>query len=487
MTIAAFPDTNVFLQCRDLKELPWGDISGGDDVELLVAAATMRELDRFKGEGNTRRGRRARAASSLFGRLLQDDEAARVVREANPRVTVCLSSPRRIQWDEFPNLDPMNPDHQLVAEACAHRDAEGRHTVVVSHDVGPVVAARSVGLAFQKVPDSWLAQPEPDERDRRIANLEKQLVAATHRDPVIDLQILDQNGARTDHIDIDASLIADLTEEEIERLIEEVQRIHPMATFPKESRSTGFPTGSVLDLDRFAHLAIPPQLRRPSEDEIRQYQTERYPTYLKKVRQYFSDLVLHLELPNRQRMVVVKIANTGTYPARDLLMEFEGLGGVLIADEDFNRDFTLDLPSPPPPPKSLLELSSAAEGHFGMPGGFLKDLSSPQLPTLTPRDSDRVYWRDRPADGNFRCASRECTNFRHTATSETKIWLAVPRRYNFKGALRVTVKATNLAEPVVATLPVSARSVDADLVTVAAQGGVSDNVVRILRAVRGTG
>lgn len=33
-----FPDTNVFLQCRALHEVPWGDAVQADEIELLIGA-----------------------------------------------------------------------------------------------------------------------------------------------------------------------------------------------------------------------------------------------------------------------------------------------------------------------------------------------------------------------------------------------------------------------------------------------------------------
>jgi len=44
-----FIDTNIFLQCRDLEQLPWSDMCEKDEhVQLLVPRAVQREIDRQK-------------------------------------------------------------------------------------------------------------------------------------------------------------------------------------------------------------------------------------------------------------------------------------------------------------------------------------------------------------------------------------------------------------------------------------------------------
>ena len=59
-------DTNLFLQFRDLQELPWGDLSDEEDILLLIPQQVIRELDKLKYDVNKRRSKRARQASSFI-------------------------------------------------------------------------------------------------------------------------------------------------------------------------------------------------------------------------------------------------------------------------------------------------------------------------------------------------------------------------------------------------------------------------------------
>jgi hypothetical protein len=88
MAIILFPDTNVFLQCRALHEMPWREAVAAGAVDLWIAAPVQDEIDRLKGDGNQRRARRARDANRLFRDILDAPQEALTVRESGPRVTL---------------------------------------------------------------------------------------------------------------------------------------------------------------------------------------------------------------------------------------------------------------------------------------------------------------------------------------------------------------------------------------------------------------
>ena len=55
-------DTNVLIQCRSLSELDWRAAApGAAEITVLMTLPVLRELDRFKADGNTRRARRAKS------------------------------------------------------------------------------------------------------------------------------------------------------------------------------------------------------------------------------------------------------------------------------------------------------------------------------------------------------------------------------------------------------------------------------------------
>jgi len=62
-----FLDTNIFIQCREIEQLPWGELFEKEKHIILVIPRTvLEEIDRFKQEGNSRRAKRARKANSFI-------------------------------------------------------------------------------------------------------------------------------------------------------------------------------------------------------------------------------------------------------------------------------------------------------------------------------------------------------------------------------------------------------------------------------------
>jgi len=78
-------------------------------------------------------------------------------------------------------LDPAKADDQLIAEALsANLDA-----AIFSHDAGPRIRARALGLRAISPPDDWLLPPEQTDDQRRISQLERQLEQALSNRPKI--------------------------------------------------------------------------------------------------------------------------------------------------------------------------------------------------------------------------------------------------------------------------------------------------------------
>jgi hypothetical protein len=156
-----FPDTNVFLQCRALQELPWGDATHADEIELLIGAPVQDEIDRLKGDGNSRRARRARETNSLFRRALASPEESLTLREMAPKVALRFPPPLPPKRETAETLDLTRPDDQLLDEVM-HFRRTGPSAQILSGDTGMMLRARRLGVPLIAVPDSWLLPPEKD-------------------------------------------------------------------------------------------------------------------------------------------------------------------------------------------------------------------------------------------------------------------------------------------------------------------------------------
>ena len=69
-----FVDTNFFLQCKNYREITWNDITSDQLIEIYIARPIQKEIDNLKSDGNSRRAKRARKASSLFRKILQSSD-----------------------------------------------------------------------------------------------------------------------------------------------------------------------------------------------------------------------------------------------------------------------------------------------------------------------------------------------------------------------------------------------------------------------------
>lgn len=164
-------DTNVFLHCLDLPELKWADVSEADEVELYVANTVAMEIDRFKGDGNARRARRARAVSARIAELIGGDGTELELRASTPRLTLLLA-PALEEADESRILSHALNDYRIVEEALLVAKHKGEFALL-TNDTLALRRASARGLTAVRVPDAWLLPPEKSDLEKRLVVLER--------------------------------------------------------------------------------------------------------------------------------------------------------------------------------------------------------------------------------------------------------------------------------------------------------------------------
>lgn len=172
--------------------------------------------------------------------------------------------------------------------------------------------------------------------------------------------------------------------------------------------------------------------------------------YLKKYEEFKQGAARYFErlhtLVRRAALVVdvpYKISNESGVAAKGLRIETRLEGDAWIADDraDAYRQIGIPpLPGPPKPPSPHdgLRISPHLFNNFGSP---------PE-----PRDPTGFYWADRPEVGD-KAASLMCEDY-HPRRSWDDSALIVTNEVTFVGALRFHVIASNLPEPINATLAV---------------------------------
>lgn len=228
-TAHIFLDTNAFLQLRDLSDLPWKDLFGGARVILLVGPTVLAELDAHKVSTNRRRRDRARAALQMIERASLEPQFRLALRELPVAVDLAISDAPAPDWSAHPRLDPNRADDRLVAEALAHNQG----SVLLSHDAGPRIRARLVGLAAVAPPDSWLLPAEQTDDQRRISSLERALEASLNARPRIEISLPQAVDGLIEFARVQPP---PLGAPEVLRLTEAFLARHPHATSPERSR-----------------------------------------------------------------------------------------------------------------------------------------------------------------------------------------------------------------------------------------------------------
>jgi rRNA-processing protein FCF1 len=464
-----FPDTNVFLQCRTLREIPWKDVIDTEDLELLIGAQVVDEIDDLKSNGNQRRARRAREANSLFAEMLTSGGSL-VLKDSGPRVTLRFAPLLPPKRDTSQMLDLTRPDDRLIDEVMHFRLAEPT-TQILSGDTGMKLRAPRRGVPVISVPESWLLPPEKDERDRKINSLEARIAELQSTEAMVSLSIMSENGSSLQAIDGYLVVYPDLTNTEIDQLIETIQQRHPeVKDFGQAKESPALQLG-VLS----AFFETMGKYRAPTAEQISAYQAA-YKKWIEKLREQFEQLGSLLNVRQRLRRFKVCLANTGSRPADRVLVEMKVHGkATLLASirSDVPDLITqasklpeeVTLPAPPKPPRGeYMYETFARNSALGLDQmDFASQLRSYRPkhigidPAIAKRDRHEFYRRE-TSEKPVTAASFACEEFRHQQASEVfNLWIFMPIQDNAKARLHVRASARNMAVPVDLYVPIDIK------------------------------
>jgi PIN domain len=488
--IVLFPDTNIFLQCKALKELPWGDVIDTDEIDLLVGAPVLDEIDRLKNDGNQRRARRARDTNSLFRQVLDSGNESVTIREAAPRIVLKFAPPLEPKRETPETLDLSRPDDRLIDEVMLFRRREPS-AQIFSDDTGMMRRSRQHGVPLIAVPESWLLPPEKDDRDKQIGALKAEVAQLRNTEASLSLYLLTTDGSPVKNIAERMPLFADLSDTELTELMQSVQNLYPKATdFGVESP----PRPNPSELSGLRALVEPLySWHAPTQEQIHRYESG-YEEWLQKARKKLTELALKLNSIGRIREFRVEVANIGTLPADEVLFEVTSHGGIQVSVGA--RDETPELMSTihrfkreisfPPPPKAprgehLFELfrRNATLGAFGDHdfmgnAGLMSHLSGISKANFR-RDRHAFYRREDDSKPSS-SASFTCEELRHQREAQSfSIWIVAPfHLHDINAHLHLRVSARNMPAPVELHIPIEIRSEPESAYAVAANWRVQE-------------
>ncbi|MBB4724745.1 PIN domain-containing protein [Xanthomonas euvesicatoria] len=413
-------DTNFFLQVKAAETLPWGDLTRATRVELYLLDEVMGELDRHKSNGNSRAARRARGIFGKLDPLIDGNIDELVVKEGGPQVVWLLAPFFDSNRIKPSGLDLSTADGRIVEQSFALQQAFG-DVVFLTHDRLPRRIAKSIGLLCEKIPESWLLEPEKDERDKEIAKLKDDLKALNNRFPQVEVQLV-QNDKEIDCIEGVFYRYRDLSEEFLDDATDIIEN-----RFPEESAE------------------IPGQVTVTRQSSLLAYQQARR-EWREGVRERIGKLPARLNFDQGLLALKIAVKNTGGAPADGLTLEVRLEGTMMLVNHKKKEKWlTSEVRfTPPAPPK--LERYSGSEWYERQTPPDLSGLHRSFQTPPSPRDPNGFYW-DYDEDAIF-CKSAEgsCGDFRHQMREvEVPIILCLPQGESEpKGCLHIRWSARNM-------------------------------------------
>lgn len=468
-------DTNLFLECRALSDLPWHEL-GFASIELIVSRPVQQELDNHKKNERGRTFKKALAATKLLRGLVTSGRTDIVIRESEPRVTLAIMPASRIQPDLNDQLDPtFNDDAILLRMLQYQRDNGAANVRLITHDTGPMATAVSFGIPFIPIPDSWLMREQDDAATKETNKLKGELQRLRSQEPQLEIKVLDEDGNEISRLDAQVGSYEPLTFHEVSALMEAIQQQFPMATefgtaatTPKPQQFPGFRALRGITVTEF----------EPATDaDIRKYQNESYSDWVSDCRDKLDNLHRRLNARVEWPEIEFVISNSGTRPATRSLVKFVAQGNVEIfppetPDDDEGTPPTrgidsITLPNPPSPPRGIWKekISHSASRMAEMMAGRFNDpfatrvsnhfLDLPNLRPPSPRDPDSFYWKGGRPSIVKSLIELTCENWRHGIGNEHFLFRVTASNTEIvSGAIQCEIHAENLTDPAMITLPV---------------------------------
>lgn len=213
--VALVVDTNLFLECRALSDLPWHEL-GYASVELIVSRPVQQELDNHKKNERGRTFKKALAATKLLRGLVTSGQTTLVIRESEPRVTLSIMQASRIQPDLNDALDPSFNDDAIILRMLQYqRDNDAANVRLITHDTGPMATAVSLRIPFIPIPDTWLMREQDDAATKEANKLKSELQRLRSQEPQLDIKVLDENGNEISRLDTQVGSFEPLTFHEV--------------------------------------------------------------------------------------------------------------------------------------------------------------------------------------------------------------------------------------------------------------------------------
>ncbi|GMV17324.1 MAG: hypothetical protein AMXMBFR56_55480 [Polyangiaceae bacterium] len=211
----AYPDANVALHYRPFDEIDWCSLVDATEVEIVLTAVFLREVEQQKDRGRGVVQKRARRVSSWLSGLRK---SGRWEIRPGVRVVPAPSEPDAdVDFAKYGLVSTVNDDRFL---ACILRDraqVTDANVVCVTADGLLVFKADAQGIPVVEPRNIDRLADEPDEQERELRELRKQLAAVEGARPELELRWLNGDALA----EVALAVIEPLSEEDIDNYLSE--------------------------------------------------------------------------------------------------------------------------------------------------------------------------------------------------------------------------------------------------------------------------
>jgi hypothetical protein len=415
-------DTNILVELKVLDQIPWREIAANaTDIRIIVPTKVGEELDDHKTKSGRLR-RRGIEFAQLARRIENSAGGQAVLRDRDPQVTIEFGPIyRRTELDaDLYDLD--DKDGRILAEV-AKLVKDHPEAIFLTDDSKPLRWARLTGLPCSRPPETWRRVEGPDERDKEILELKRELGAQ----PLFSIEFPGAASKRGKHVlePAPATSCAACSEQ----LVSAVLAAHPKVPREESIARYGLAQSHPFDIPAFALTSS-----KLTKTELDRYERD-YAEFRDRVQVWAQNQPTLLRSLGRVLPIEVKVANDGDRAGERVLVEMELAGAFRFVCHHSISDPITTLLEPPSPPEPYLS-------RIG-----------PMLEPPEPSQPHAFYLLAEPeADGSTTRLEWRCEEFRHGQTFHL---LAIVRatREAACGALNVRISSAVVAKPIEATAP----------------------------------
>lgn len=347
-----FVDTNIFLHYRSFDEIDWLSILNVERVEICLPSIVVQELDKHKYSSSSKLRDKAGKVIKKLHKLADSGLKTNLKPNIDLYFEVCNKPPDFLGL----GLDPNSQDDKLLASIFLFRaENPEKSPILVAADLGLRLKAKYYQIETICLPDELKLVAELEQTEKRIKELEQEILELQRRIPKLELCFAD----RTDRLNykverflpegIDINAV-------VQNRIEKLKQEYPKILEDQSSRQLNNP--SAMTIGEMYGSDTPEIL----PTEISSY-NKKLDEFYESYKQYLEEYISWLDVRCRVFLLEISIFNSGTCPAEDVDVSMHFPDGFVLCE----LSNLPDKPKEPQPPSQLVPRTRKDRLSLAMP------------------------------------------------------------------------------------------------------------------------